>query len=168
MTRVLVAYGSRRGSTAEIAGWIGDTLRDQGLEAEVADAGAVRDVTPYDAVVLGGALYAGRWHKDARRFARRHAAALSGRPVWLFSSGPLDRSADEAEIPPVPQAARASAALGAREHRTFGGRLARDAEGFLASRIAERTGGDYRDPDGVCAWARQVAEQVAATRGTEV
>ncbi|GLW22607.1 hypothetical protein DI270_030560 [Microbispora triticiradicis] len=67
--------------------------------------------------------------------------------MWLFSSGPLDPSADEAEIPPVPQAARAPAALGARGHRTFGGRLARDAEGFLASRIAARNGGDYRDPD---------------------
>ncbi|GAA0410028.1 flavodoxin domain-containing protein [Microbispora corallina] len=164
MTRVLVAYGSKRGSTAEIAGWIGDTLRGQGFETDVADAAEVRDVTAYDAVVLGGALYAGRWHKDARRFARRHAAALSGRAVWLFSSGPLDRSAQETEIPPVSQAARASAALGAREHRTFGGRLARDATGFLASAIAERTGGDYRDPDRVRAWARQVAEQVAANR----
>ncbi|TLP54799.1 hypothetical protein [Microbispora triticiradicis] len=85
--------------------------------------------------------------------------------MWLFSSGPL---ADEAEIPPVPQAARASAALGARGHRTFGGRLARDAEGFLASRIAARNGGDYRDPDRVRAWARQVAEHVAAPRGTGV
>ncbi|MEN3541120.1 flavodoxin domain-containing protein [Microbispora sp. ZYX-F-249] len=168
MTRVLVAYGSRRGSTAEIAGWIGDTLRGEGLETEVADAGSVRDVTAYDAVVLGGALYAGHWHKDARRFARRHAAALSGRPVWLFSSGPLDRSADEAEIPPVPQAARAAEALRALGHRTFGGRLARDAKGFIAARIAERAGGDYRDPDGVRAWARQVAERVAATQGTEV
>lgn len=90
MTRVLVAYGSRRGSTAEIARWIGDVLHGLGLEAEVAEAATVRDVTAYDAVVLGGALYAGRWHKDARRFARRHATALSGRPVWLFSSGRLD------------------------------------------------------------------------------
>ena len=168
MTRVLVAYGSKRGSTAEIAGWIGDTLRGQGLDTEVADAGSVRDVTDYDAVVLGGALYEGRWHKEARRFARRHAAALSGRPVWLFSSGPLDRSADETEIPPVPQAARASAALHAVGHRTFGGRLARDAKGFITARIAERTGGDYRDPERVRAWARQVAEQVATTHGTEI
>ncbi|MBP2706726.1 flavodoxin [Microbispora sp. RL4-1S] len=163
MTRVLVAYGSKRGSTAEIAGWIGETLRGQGLETEVADAGTVRDVSAYDAVVLGGALYAGRWHKDARRFARRHAAALSGRPVWLFSSGPLDRSAQEGEIPPVPQAARASAALDACEHRTFGGRLTHDARGFLASAIAERSGGDYRDQDRVRDWALRVAAQVAAT-----
>ncbi|MEN3533626.1 flavodoxin domain-containing protein [Microbispora sp. ZYX-F-249] len=167
MTRVLIAYGSKRGSTAEIAGWIGDTLRGQGIEADVADAGSVRDVTPYDAVVLGGALYAGRWHKDARRFARRHAAALSGRPVWLFSSGPLDRSAQEAGIPPVPQVARALDALGARGHQTFGGRLARDTEGFIASKIAERSGGDYRDPDEVRAWAQDIAAHVAATNRTE-
>ncbi|MEV7805635.1 flavodoxin domain-containing protein [Microbispora sp. NPDC088329] len=164
MTRLLVAYGSRRGSTAEIAGWIGEALRGRGIEVEVADAGSVRDVTPYDAVVLGGALYAGHWHKDARRFARRHARALSGRPVWLFSSGPLDRSAEEADIPPVPQVARASAALHAVDHRTFGGRLAHDATGFIASAIAKRSGGDYRDPDRMRAWARRVAEDLTATR----
>ena len=111
MTRVLVAYGSKRGSTAEIAGWIGDTLRGQGLDTEVADAGSVRDVTDYDAVVLGGALYEGRWHKEARRFARRHAAALSGRPVWLFSSGPLPvrgRDRDPAGSPGGPGVGRSA------------------------------------------------------------
>jgi hypothetical protein len=44
---------------------------------------------PYDAVVLGSAVYAGHWLKPARALADRCAAALRARPVWLFSSGPV-------------------------------------------------------------------------------
>lgn len=97
----LVAYGSKNGSTAEIARWIASVLRDNGIDADARSAHEIQDVGPYDAVVLGGALYAGRWHRDARRFARRHHRELAARPVWLFSSGPLDPSASERDIPPV-------------------------------------------------------------------
>ena len=41
-------------------------------------------------MIVGGALYAFRWHKDARRFVKRHADELAGRPTYFFSSGPLD------------------------------------------------------------------------------
>ncbi|MET8247663.1 hypothetical protein ABZV31_26600 [Streptomyces sp. NPDC005202] len=37
--------------------------------------------------MVGGGLYAGRRHKDARRFVRRHRRSLARRPLWLFSSG---------------------------------------------------------------------------------
>ncbi|GAA3775834.1 hypothetical protein GCM10022206_13160 [Streptomyces chiangmaiensis] len=69
-------------------------------------AGSVGSVAPYDAVVAGGALYAGRCHGDARRFVRRHGRALAERPLWLFSSGPLDASASERDIPPSPACGR--------------------------------------------------------------
>ncbi|GAA3207150.1 hypothetical protein GCM10020256_02640 [Streptomyces thermocoprophilus] len=88
--KVLVAYGSTNGSTARIADAVAAVLDKEGLTAETRPAGSVQDVSPYDAVVIGGGLYAGRWHKDSRRFARRHRQALAERPVWLFSSGPLD------------------------------------------------------------------------------
>jgi menaquinone-dependent protoporphyrinogen oxidase len=60
---VLVAYGSKRGGTAEIAEWIGDELRDAGLMVD--PARTVRKLI-YDVVVLGGALYMGRWHRDGQ------------------------------------------------------------------------------------------------------
>ncbi|TQE36357.1 flavodoxin, partial [Streptomyces ipomoeae] len=56
-------------------------------------------VASYDAVVAGGGLYAGRWQKHARRFLRRHRRDLAECPLWLFSSGPLDASASERDIP---------------------------------------------------------------------
>jgi len=156
--RVLVAYGTKNGGTAGIAAIIGQALRERGFEVDVRDAREVRDVTPYGAVVVGGALYAMRWHADAVRFARRHAKALSGRPVWVFSSGPLDTSADEKDIPPVSRARRAMNVLGARQHRTFGGVLDEHAKGWLARRMAAGSGGDFRNPTSLQGWAGEIAD----------
>jgi menaquinone-dependent protoporphyrinogen oxidase len=39
-------------------------------------------------VVLGSAVYAGQWRKEAAAFLETHEQALAKRPVWLFSSGP--------------------------------------------------------------------------------
>jgi menaquinone-dependent protoporphyrinogen oxidase len=150
--KVLVAYGSRSGSTAGIAEIIGTALESEGFAVDV------RDIAAYDAVVLGGALYAGRWHADARRFVRRHAAALRSRPVWLFSSGPLDDSADTKDIPPGRQAAKAAEKINARGHVTFGGRLTSDARGLIArSMIRQGRGGDFRNPQRITEWSRKVA-----------
>ena|SRR5439155_8225849 len=99
---VLVAYATTGGSTAEIARWIAEELRDAGLTVDVRPAADVDNLAGYRAIVLGGAMYAAGWHHDARRFAHRFAAQTAGRPVWLFSSGPLDSSADETDLPPVP------------------------------------------------------------------
>jgi len=38
----------------------------------------------YEAVVVGGALYALRWDRDARRFVTRNVRQLRTAPVWLF------------------------------------------------------------------------------------
>src|SRR4029078_7973502 len=105
-------------STARIAGAVADVLRKAGLTVEVLPARAVTSVAPYDAVGVGGPLYAGRWHKDARRFVRRHRRALAERPVWFFSSGPLDASASERDIPPVRGVRRAMIRLEVRDHVT--------------------------------------------------
>jgi menaquinone-dependent protoporphyrinogen oxidase len=166
---VLVAYGSTGGSTAEIAQWIGEELRAAGLDARVSPADRVPDVAGYDALVLGAAVYAAGWHADARAFAKRFAGEFAGRPVWLFSSGPLDHHADEADVPPGPQAKAAMRLLGARGHVTFGGRLTAEARGwlgFLARRMArDGHAGDFRNPAKVRAWARAVAADIAAPAG---
>jgi menaquinone-dependent protoporphyrinogen oxidase len=156
--RVLIAYGSRNGGTAGIAEMVGSALRAEGVVADVQPAAQVRSVEEYDAVVLGGALYANHWHRAARRFTRRHAKALQGRPVWMFSSGPLDDSADTNQIGPVPQAAAAMTALHARQHVTFGGQLTDQAKGFIAKAMVRNgRGGDFRNPQRIEAWSRSIA-----------
>ncbi|MFJ9717093.1 flavodoxin domain-containing protein [Streptomyces sp. NPDC101213] len=156
---VLVAYATKNGSTAQIAEAVAEVLRKEGLGAEARPAGSVTDVALYDAVVVGGGLYAGRWHKDARRFVRRHRRALTGRPVWFFSSGPLDASAAERDIPPVPGVRRAMDGLDVVEHVTFGGRLEEGAKGRIARMIVRSgKGGDFRDFAAIDAWSAGVAK----------
>ena len=156
---VLVTYGTTNGSTAQIAETIADVLRKSGLTVEALPAQAVPTVTAYDAVVVGGGLYAGRWQKHARRFVRRHRGELAKRPVWFFSSGPLDASASERNIPPVPGVKRAMTRLDVREHVTFGGCLEEGAKGRVAGMILRSgKGGDFRDFTAIETWAAGVAD----------
>ncbi|MFF7645107.1 flavodoxin domain-containing protein [Streptomyces canus] len=164
-TDVLVAYGTTNGSTAQIAEAVAEVLNKEGLTASAHPAASVDDLSPYDAVVVGGALYAGRWHKDARRFLRRHRSALTERPVWLFSSGPLDASASERDIPPVAAVRRAMTRLDVRGHVTFGGCLEEGAKGRIAGMILRNgKGGDFRDFTVIEQWAAQVAQDLAGVR----
>ncbi|MFE6222672.1 flavodoxin domain-containing protein [Streptomyces sp. NPDC057854] len=88
---------------------IGRTLRADGFEAVGLPADTVSDVSGYDRVVLGGAFYAGHWNGEACRCARRNAEQLRHRPVWFFSSGPIDSSAEQHDIPAWPAGRRNSA-----------------------------------------------------------
>jgi menaquinone-dependent protoporphyrinogen oxidase len=155
--RVLVTWGSKMGGTAGIAEILGDELSRDGLEVSLRPAREVRDLRPYDAVLVGGALYANRWHGDARHFVARHEAALQKVPVWFFSSGPLDDSAGRGRIPPPTQVAVLMERVGALGHVTFGGRLEPDARGSPARAMAKQHAGDWRDPARVRAWATELA-----------
>jgi menaquinone-dependent protoporphyrinogen oxidase len=164
---ILVTYGSERGGTKGLAEMLGNALDDEGFDVQVAAAGDVVSLAGFDAVIVGGALYAGRWHKDARRFIKRHQQALRAVPVWLFSSGPLDDSAISEDIPPVRHAAHAASLVGARGHATFGGRLSPDAKGFPAASMAKTMSGDWRDPAQVRGWSKEIAEEMRASQGAE-
>jgi menaquinone-dependent protoporphyrinogen oxidase len=160
--RVLVVYGSARGGTQGLAEMVGDELRSMGIDSDVRPAGDVRRIDGYDAVIVGGALYAFRWHRAARRFAKRTATQLRERPTYFFSSGPLDESALEGDIPPVKGVRALMDRTDARGHVTFGGRLEPDAKGFPARAMAKKNAGDWRDRDQVRRWTQAVATQLEA------
>ncbi|MCY0939828.1 flavodoxin domain-containing protein [Streptomyces antarcticus] len=161
--RVLVVYGSKHGATAGIAEQIGTSLREDGIDAVVAPAGEVRDIRGYDGVVLGGSLYAGRWNGRARRCAQRNSRQLKDCPVWLFSSGPVDSSAEQHDIPPVRAVARQMRRLGARDHITFGGSITAGTPGLLArALVREGKGGDFRNPERIQAWAHHIGAELTA------
>ena len=86
--KVLVAYASKYGATREIAEKIGDVLNHAGLRVDVQPVESVRDIYTYQAVILGAAVYIGKWPKEAVKFLQAHEKTLASRPVWLFSSGP--------------------------------------------------------------------------------
>ena len=154
--RVLVTYGSKLGSTVGIAEIIAKQLQANGLETVVAPARDAIDPADFDAVIVGGALYASRWVKESRRYVKRFSAELQTKPVWLFSSGPLDGSASEQNIPPTWHVEAAMKEANARGHATFGGRLEADAKGFMASGMAKTNAGDWRDDEQITSWADEI------------
>jgi menaquinone-dependent protoporphyrinogen oxidase len=79
--RVLVAYATRHGATAGIANRVAAALTAAGLPAEARPVEDVKEIEPYQAVVLGGAAYMFHWLKPAVTFARRHREELAARPV---------------------------------------------------------------------------------------
>ena len=105
--RALVAYATKHGSTEEVARFIGDVLGRRGLRVDIVAARAAREaVDGYDLVILGGAIYSGRWHRDAQRFLKSHRDELLHVPVAVFGMGPRDTT-DEAFARVVSQLARA-------------------------------------------------------------
>jgi menaquinone-dependent protoporphyrinogen oxidase len=172
---VLVTAASQQGATYEIAEAIGRVLRERGFDSTVSRPEQVDDVTGYDAVVIGSAIYSGHWLEPANDFACRFAEALAQRPVWLFSSGPVGdarrklvqkMTADPLELPSV------LAQTQARQHRILAGRLAGDHLG-RASRLSlllfHGLQGDWRDWAEIERYASAIADELddgAATAGT--
>jgi menaquinone-dependent protoporphyrinogen oxidase len=87
MGAVLVAYATKNGSTRQVAEALAARLRAQGATLECRPARSVRTaVGGFDLVVVGGALYNGRWHGDAHGFHKRHRHQLAA--VAVFGKGP--------------------------------------------------------------------------------
>lgn len=160
--RVLIVVASRHGATVEIGRAIAERLVHHGLAASVTEP-AVADLDGADAVIVGSAVYAGSWVKDARRFVDDHAGELATVPVWLFSSGPLDDAEAEAvALDKVQDLTDRTHAIG---HHVFAGRLDRSELGLaerLIARMVDAPDGDFRDWADIAEWADQIAETLAA------
>jgi menaquinone-dependent protoporphyrinogen oxidase len=161
--KVLVAYATKKGSTQEVAAAIADELRGRGFDVTTLAASSVREVEPYDGVVLGGSLYMGRWNPDARRFLERHTDQLTTRLLAVFAIGPLTSGPDDlatarrqldhaldkiAEVQPVTVA-------------VFGGVV---DPAKLPFPFSHMPASDARDWDQIRSWARTVAAMFAAAR----
>ena len=161
---VLVAYASKHGSTEGIARAIADRLSELGVSADVQTVSHVEDLGEHDAVVLGSAVYAGSWMKEAVEFVHRHAEQLAERPVWLFSSGPLGEEVQDDEEQPR-QLQELRGLTGPIGHRIFFGALDRSKLGFgerMIVKAVHAPDGDFRDWDAIRAWADGIAAVLRA------
>ncbi len=172
---VLVAYATRHGATQGIAERIAETLRTDGLEAELLPVNAAGDLDRYDACIVGSAVYMFHWLKEAAKFLQRNQATLAARPVWLFSSGPLgDETVDAKGQDPLVVSApkeigQLEAAVHARDHRVFFGAFQRGKPIGFGERVvsvipAARTAfpeGDFRDWQDIESWARGIARELS-------
>jgi menaquinone-dependent protoporphyrinogen oxidase len=167
---VLVTYASKYGATQGIAERIAAILRLGGHEVDLRPVEAVEDPSGYDGYVIGSSIYAFHWDRRAVRFVLRHREAMAGRPVWLFSSGPLGTETVDAEGRDVRGSAgpkelpELTDAVDPVEHHVFFGALHADALN-LGLRTVRRLmpkgeelmpEGDFRDWQEIEAWARGI------------
>ena len=167
--KVLVTAASKYGATSEIAQAIGDVLASRGLDTSVLPPEQVDRIEDYDAVVIGSAAYAGHWLDSAKDLVDHAGAALTERPVWLFSSGPVGdpsrKMVQKMGEDPV-DVADIVAVTHARDHRVFAGKIDRNNLSFperallMAFRGLE---GDFRDWDEIKAWAGEIADALGAS-----
>ena len=163
-TKVLVTYATKYGATAEIAARVGQVLNEAGLSTVVQPVDNVGDVREFDAVVLGSAVYAGQWRKEAAAFLTDNEHQLAERPVWLFSSGPTGEG-EPAELMkgwtfPVAQQPIADR-IHPRDIVFFGGKIDKEklnlGEKLLIKGVKAPVG-DFRDWQAIEAWAAEIAE----------
>ena len=83
-TKVLVAYDSKLGSTAEVAKFMGSVLSEQGASIAVKPFLEVDDLETYDSVIIGSAIRYDRWLPDATAFVKENRTTLSNVPVSFF------------------------------------------------------------------------------------
>lgn len=156
-TRDLVAFATKKGSSREVAEAIAATLVEQGCCVDVRAADEVRTLDAYSGVVLGGALYTGRWHRDTRDFLKRHSEVLADVPLAVYAIGPktLDR-ADVAGSRAQLEAARAKTpTVTPTLIAIFGGVVDPQSLRFPFNRLPAS---DARDWDAI----RQFAEQAGS------
>lgn len=163
--RLLVVYASKHGATREIAETIGEQLRTHGLEPTVAGATDAPAPDGFAGIVVGSAVYMGHWRREARRYLGQHRDALRNRPLWIFTSGPIDAS-DEADHTPAKIRALVDD-VGARDHVTFHGRLPDKPGNFVERSMVSATPEDKRDArdwPAIRAWAHSIAVELGAPR----
>jgi len=167
MTHMLVAYGTRYGSTREVAETVAATLGGQGIDTDVKQAREVRSLDGYDAVVLGTPLYMGALHKDVRALLEKNRAALEHTPFALFALGPIkaDDGLDGSRAQlidalaklPVPTPASTAVFVGAYDPARLGFKDKMIAA-LPASPLHGEAAHDERDWGAVLAWTRELAD----------
>ena len=82
--KILVTYASQAGSTAGVAEAIGKSLSEGGAQVDVLPMQAVKDLSPYQAVVAGSAIHGQKWLPEAMQFLRDHQSELARKPFAAF------------------------------------------------------------------------------------
>ncbi len=82
--KILVAYASESGTTAEVAEAIGEVLCQEGNTVETKWVKNVNDLNNYDAVIIGSAIQYDRWMPEATEFVMAHQNVLNKLPVAYF------------------------------------------------------------------------------------
>lgn len=85
--RVLIGYGSRYGSTAEVSEAMAKTAQESGVQVDLVNLRKEKPTHPiedYDLVVIGSGIQGGRWTKEPLELIKNNLDALSKTKVAIF------------------------------------------------------------------------------------
>lgn len=83
--KCLVVYGTKYGSTREVAQAVAD-----GLQADIAGASTMPDIRAYDVVVLGSPIYGNDYISTVVEFIQSHRTELEKKRVAAFITAAAD------------------------------------------------------------------------------
>jgi menaquinone-dependent protoporphyrinogen oxidase len=113
--KTIVVYDTKYGSTRETALKLAKAIGEGVSTCDLSKEGAP-NISGFDAVLLGGPVYAGSWSKRASAFARGNQEALAKKRFAAFSTGFAKEKGMEAlkgALPaPLAQSAVALSSLG--------------------------------------------------------
>ncbi len=168
--RVLVAYCTRSGSTAGVAGSIAARLREHGHAVDRHELSTAPGPHGYDAIVLGSPVFDGRWMPEAEAYVGQHRAELRTHQLWLFSVatfGDTKRLLGSLARREPRNIDALLTALRPRDYRVFAGAIDPTAwpwwSRMLLRAIGERVG-DNRNWDVIDAWAAEIAGRLQTTQ----
>ncbi|MEJ2750942.1 MAG: flavodoxin domain-containing protein, partial [Anaerolineae bacterium] len=166
--KILVAFASGSGSTAEVARAIGDVLAESGVPVDVTAVQTVNSVADYSAIVLGSSIRLGRWLPEAVEFLERFKDEMQDKPVAYFTTcltmvndTEENRRTVLAYLEPVRQLAPAIEPVGLG---LFAGSLTPEQH-TIRAHIGLGPFGDYRDWAAIKAWAEAIRPAILAGEG---
>lgn len=95
--KILIAYASKYGFTQKAAEKLRDGLTTGKHEVTLINLGEEQpsSLDLFDAVVIGGSIYAGFIRPEVRKFCRKNLEALTGKRLGLFVCCGLENKAEE-------------------------------------------------------------------------
>jgi menaquinone-dependent protoporphyrinogen oxidase len=159
--KILVAYASQYGSTGGVAEVIGKEFCSMGVKTDVSLMRNVKNLSSYHGVVVGSAIYRGKWMPEAVGFVKGNAELLSQIPVTYFMvcmtmHQPTEENRRKAlsyldpVLQTIPQVKPVDIA-------PFAGAMHYNNLSWLNKQIMQSKGspeGDFRDWEAIRAWAR--------------